>query len=123
MKWKKTMMMMDVNVIKQCEAELLPDETIWSEDDESIYWLKKALNHIQGGDKIIMLMYIECASYRVMAKQLGLSHTIIRKQIMQIKQQMYDYIRINCPNNNSVLLDRFKQLFNNNKKSDMEDIN
>lgn len=101
-----------------------PIEDILSPDDEEVYQLKCALNALQPADKIIMVLYCEEGSLRRTGKALGVSHTIIYKQIKRIKQEMYDYIRTNFPHNNSVLLDRFEKYCgineeNNGLKEDM----
>lgn len=108
------------NSINVLNEELANNESIWNEEDESIYWLKKSLNHLTQADKVIMLLYIQLASLREVGKVLGLSHTIIRKEITRIKATMYDYIKNNGNSDNYMLLDRFNKYNNNNKKTNME---
>ena len=100
------------NNITNVMIEYIPNEDIFSEDDESIYQLKKAVEALPQADKIIFVMYCETGSLRKVGKELGVSHTIIYKEITRIKKQIYDYIKTNYNNNNSVLLDRFKRCYN-----------
>lgn len=111
------------NSINVLNEELANNESIWNDEDESIYWLKKSLNHLTQPDKVIMLLYIQLASLREVGKVLGLSHTIIRKEITRIKATMYDYIKNNGNSDNSVLLDRFNRYNNKNKKINLEMVN
>lgn len=100
--WKK------MNVV-EIMNEYKPSVDIFTEDDNSMFQLKTALEALPPADKIIMLIYCESGSLRNAGKKLGVSHTIIYKQIQKIKKQMYDYIKVNFDGNNNLLLDRFKQ--------------
>lgn len=106
--------------IKELGEELANNESIWNDEDESLYWLKKSLNQLDTADRIIMLLYVELASLREVGKVLGLSHTIIRKEITRIKQNMYDFLKDNSNSDNYMLLDRFNWNNNKNKKTNME---
>ena len=108
------------NRILEVMNEYAPNEDIMSDEDESVYQLKKALEALQPADKIIMLIYCENGSLRQTGRDLGVSHTIIYKQIQRIKKEMYEYIKINFPHNNCVLLNRFERCCNINKESNME---
>lgn len=89
--------------------EYKPNCDIWTEDGTMMFQLKTALEALPPADKIIMLIYCECGSLRDAGKELGVSHTIIYKQIQKIKRQIYDYIKVNFDGNNSKLLDRFER--------------
>jgi DNA-directed RNA polymerase specialized sigma subunit len=91
-----------------------PNDSIFSEDEQDMYILKKALNSLELPDKIIMLIYAENGSLRETGKELGVSHTIIYKTIKKIRQQIYDYIKTNYPNGGSVLCSRFERIFGSN---------
>lgn len=91
-----------------------PNEDIFSEDEEYIYQLKKAVEALPQADKIIFVMYCESGSLRKVGKELGLSHTIIYKEITRIKKMIYDFVRTNFNNSNGLLLDRFKRCCNIN---------
>lgn len=103
--------------IAEIMIEYEPDESIFSNDEEYMYMLKKALQALNPADRIIMLMYCENGSLRQTGKELGVSHTIIYKQIQKIRQQMYDYIKANSTDSNSMLLNRFKRYCNINEET------
>ena len=81
-----------MNLIQKIEEEYKPDETIWNKDDEDMTLLKKSLMKLNESDRIIMLLYAETQSLREVGKMLGVSHTIIFKEInlysMSRKKQM-----------------------------------
>lgn len=97
-----------------------PDYSIWREDNDDMLLLKEALDNIDDADRIIFVLYCEWGSLRKVGKKLGVSHSIIYKNISRIKRQIYDYIKANCNNGNSLLLDRFVRLFNDSEETDME---
>lgn len=101
-----------MNLIQKIENEYKPDETIFNTDDDDMTLLKKTLMSLKESDRIIMLLYAETQSLREVGKMLGVSHTIIYKEIKRIKKEMYDIFKLNCNNNNSVYLDRFKRICN-----------
>ena len=91
-------MMMDIQMmIKEYEP---PVEDIWTEEDEEIIMLKKAVQSLSPADRIIFLMYAEYGSLRQVGKELGVSHTTIYKQINLIKSQIREWCNNNYPNNN-----------------------
>lgn len=83
-----------------------PDESIWRDYDDDMLLLKRALDNLSDADRIIFVLYAEYGSLRKVGKQLGVSHSIIYKNISRIKKEIYDYIRVNC--NSSELLDKLK---------------
>lgn len=75
-----------------------PDETIWREYDDDILNIKQAMDSLSDADRIIFALYCEYGSLRKVGKQLGVSHSIIYKNIRRIKLQMLDWIRDNTEN-------------------------
>lgn len=112
-------MLNNINVVMN---EYKPDESIWREYNDDMLLLKKALSNLSDADRIIFVLYCEYGSLRKVAKKLGVSHSIIYKNITRLKREIYDFIRVNCNNVNSGLLGRFEQLFNDNKEDDMESV-
>lgn len=104
------------NIAKMID-EYVPDK---DNDDDDIYHLKCALNALSPADKVIMVIYCEQGSLRKTGQILGVSHTIVYKQIKKIKKQMYDYLRTIYDNSNSVLLNRFERLYSVDEEIDME---
>lgn len=97
-----------------------PDESIWREYDDDMLLLKQAMDSLEDADRIIFVLYAEYGSLRKVGKRLGVSHSIIYKNISRIKRQMYDYIKTNCTDSNSVLLSRFEWVCGDGEETDME---
>lgn len=111
---------MILNNINKVMNDYKPDESIWREYNDDMLLLKQALNSLSDADRIIFVLYSEYGSLRKVGKQLGISHSIIYKNIARIKREIYDFIRVNSDNGNSGLLSRFEQLYNNSEEDDME---
>ena len=75
-----------------------PDETIWREYDDDMLNIKQAMDSLSDADRIIFALYCEYGSLRKVGKQLGVSHSIIYKNIRRIKLQMLEWIRDNTEN-------------------------
>lgn len=84
------------------------NEGIFNDDDHHIHILKKAINNLNPSDKIIFVLYAEYQSLRKVGEILGVSHTIVFKEIKKINKQIYDYIKINSNGSNNELLNRFE---------------
>lgn len=104
------------NVMK----EYKPDNSIWREYSDDVLMLKKAMDNLNDSDRVIFVLYCEYGSLRKVAKQLGVSHSIIYKNISRIKREMYDFIRTNSNNCNSDLCDRFSKVCRISEKETME---
>ena len=98
-----------------------PDYSIWREDDEDMLMLKMALDSLDDADRIIFILYAEWGSLRKVGKKLGVSHSIIYKNISRIKREIYDYIKSNCPDCDSMFLDRLSRVCGDGEEDDMED--
>ena len=113
-------MTMILNNLKKVMEDYKPDYSIWGEDDEDMLLLKSALDSLEDADRIIFILYAEWGSLRKVGKRLGVSHSIIYKNISRIKRQIYDYIKANCTDSDSVLLYRFERIFADGEEVDME---
>lgn len=111
---------MILNNINKVMDDYKPDESIWRSYDDDMLLLKQALDNLSNADRIIFVLYAEYGSLRKVGKQLGVSHSIVYKNISRIKQEIYDYIKVNSNNDNSSLCNRFERIFNNNEEVDME---
>ena len=70
--------------IKQ-EYSYNPD--IMNEEDERLTRIKKIIDtKISLADKTIILLYVDCQSYRKLGKRLGVSHMTLRREVMRIKK-------------------------------------
>lgn len=96
-----------------------PDESIWRDYDDDILLLKRALDNLNDADRIIFVLYAEYGSLRKVGKKLGVSHSIVYKNISRIKKEIYDYIKANC--NSSELLDRLKIIVNDVDEYELEE--
>lgn len=69
--------------IKQ-EYSYNPD--IMNEEDERLTRIKKIIdNKLSLADKTIILLYVDCQSYRKLGARLGVSHMTIRREVQRIK--------------------------------------
>lgn len=69
--------------IKQ-EYSYNPD--IMNEEDERLTKVKKIIdNKLSLADKTIILLYVDCQSYRKLGARLGVSHMTIRREVQRIK--------------------------------------
>lgn len=107
--------------LKRVMEDYEPDESIMREYDDTILILKKALQSLDDADRIIFVLYCEYGSLRKVGKQLGVSHSIIYKNISRIKKEIYGYIKSNCPDCDSMFLDRLKSVCGDGEEDDMED--
>ena len=57
-----------------------------NEEDERLTKVKKIIdNKLSLADKTIILLYVDCQSYRKLGKRLGVSHMTIRREVQRIK--------------------------------------
>lgn len=69
--------------IKQ-EYSYNPD--IMNEEDERLTRIKKIIdNKLSLADKTIILLYVDCQSYRKLGARLGVSHMTLRREVQRIK--------------------------------------
>lgn len=64
------------------------DDLLFSEEDTDVLMLKEIINELPRYDLIILLMYCELGSLRLVAKELDVSHTAAIKKMDQIKLQV-----------------------------------
>ena len=112
---------MILNNLKRVMEDYEPDESIWREYDDDMLLLKQAMDSLETSDRIIFVLYCEYGSLRKVGKRLGVSHSIIYKNISRIKRQIYDSIKTNSTSDNSLLLDRFVGICGDCEEDDMED--
>ena len=60
---------------------------VMCDEDERIHRIKEIINNkLSVVDKTLILLYVDCLSYRKLGKRLGLSHMTCRKEIIRIKK-------------------------------------
>lgn len=89
---------MIVKNINRVLEDYKADYTIWREDDDDMMNLKQAIDSLSESDRIIFVLYCEFGSLRKVGKQLGVSHSIIYKNVRRIKLQMLQWIKDNTDN-------------------------
>lgn len=59
---------------------------IMTKDDERVSKIKEIINtRLSVVDKTIILLYVDCQSYRKLGKRLGVSHMTVRRECQRIK--------------------------------------
>ena len=59
---------------------------IMNEEDERLTRVKKIIDQkLSLADKTIILLYVDCQSYRKLGARLGVSHMTIRREVQRIK--------------------------------------
>ena len=62
------------------------DADIMSKDDERVAKIKKIIDtKLSLVDKTIILLYVDCQSYRKLGEKMHLSHMSIRREVIRIK--------------------------------------
>ena len=89
---------MIVKNINRVMEDYKADYSIWREDDDDMMHLKQAMDSLSESDRIIFVLYCEFGSLRKVGKQLGVSHSIIYKNVRRIKLQMLQWIKDNTDN-------------------------
>ena len=84
---------LDFKAIKQDYAW---NSDIMCEEDERVNRVKEIIDtRLSLSDKTIILLYVECQSYRKLGARLGVSHMSVRKEVIRIKS----FIRQEYENN------------------------
>lgn len=64
---------------------------IFCKDDEKVSLIKQIIDtRLSVVDKTIILLYVDCQSYRKLGKRLGFSHMTCRNECMRIKKIILD---------------------------------
>lgn len=69
--------------------ELKPNDSIFCNDSPKIRKLKLKLNDMPEDDKALFLLFVEISNYRKVAALLGVSHTLVFKEIRRIKEKYF----------------------------------
>ena len=72
---------------RMIKAEYAFDPSIFNPDEPRVARLKEIIDtKLSQADKTILLLYVDCQSYRKVGKKLNLSHMTIRREILRIRQ-------------------------------------
>lgn len=87
---------------KDIEAEYRFDPSIFTQDAERVAALKYIIdNKLSRVDKTLILIYVDCLSYRKMGERLGFSQTTMWNEVKRIK---------------GIILEEYNKLQGNEKK-------
>ena len=76
-----------VKEFRQIKQEYAFNPDIMCQDDPRVARLKEIINtKLSQVDKTIILLYVDCLSYRKLGKKMNLSHMTIRREILRIKK-------------------------------------
>ena len=75
-----------VSEFRKIRQDYTYNPDIMNEEDERLTRLKKIIDEkLSLADKTIILLYVDCQSYRKLGKRLGVSHMTIRREVQRIK--------------------------------------
>ena len=71
---------------RKIKQEYTYNPDIMNEEDERLTRIKKIIDtKLSLADKTIILLYVDCQSYRKLGARLGASHMTLRREVMRIK--------------------------------------
>ena len=75
-----------VSEFRKIKQEYSYNPDIMNEEDERLTRVKKIIDQkLSLADKTIILLYVDCQSYRKLGKRLGVSHMTLRREVQRIK--------------------------------------
>ena len=75
-----------VSEFRKIRQDYTYNPDIMNEEDERLARVKKIIDtKLSLADKTIILLYVDCQSYRKLGARLGVSHMTIRREVQRIK--------------------------------------
>ena len=75
-----------VKEYRAIKAEYAFDPSVMNPDEPRVARIKEIIDtKLSQADKTILLLYVDCQSYRKVGKKLNLSHMTIRREILRIR--------------------------------------
>ena len=75
-----------VSEFRKIRQDYTYNPDIMNEEDERLTRVKKIIDtKLSLADKTIILLYVDCLSYRKLGARLGVSHMTIRREVQRIK--------------------------------------
>ena len=75
-----------VSEFRKIRQDYAYNPNIMNEEDERLTRVKKIIDtKLSLADKTIILLYVDCQSYRKLGARLGVSHMTIRREVQRIK--------------------------------------
>ena len=80
-----------VSEFRKIRQDYTYNPDIMNEEDERLTRVKKIIDQkLSLADKTIILLYVDCQSYRKLGARLGVSHMTIRRECQRIKKIILD---------------------------------
>lgn len=75
-----------VSEFRKIRQDYTYNPDIMNEEDERLTRVKKIIDQkLSLADKTIILLYVDCQSYRKLGARLGVSHMTLRREVQRIK--------------------------------------
>ena len=75
-----------VSEFRKIRQDYTYNPDIMNEEDERLTMVKKIIDtKLSLADKTIILLYVDCQSYRKLGARLGVSHMTLRREVQRIK--------------------------------------
>lgn len=75
-----------VSEFRKIRQDYIYNPDIMNEEDERLTRVKKIIDQkLSLADKTIILLYVDCQSYRKLGARLGVSHMTLRREVQRIK--------------------------------------
>ena len=75
-----------ISEFRKIKQDYTYNPDIMNEEDERLTRVKKIIDQkLSLADKTIILLYVDCQSYRKLGARLGVSHMTIRREVQRIK--------------------------------------
>ena len=75
-----------VSEFRKIRQDYTYNPDIMNEEDERLTRVKNIIDQkLSLADKTIILLYVDCQSYRKLGKRLGVSHMTLRREVQRIK--------------------------------------
>ena len=75
-----------VSEFRKIKQDYIYNPDIMNEEDERLTRVKKIIDtKLSLADKTIILLYVDCQSYRKLGARLGVSHMTLRREVQRIK--------------------------------------
>ena len=72
--------------VRKIRQDYTYNPDIMNEEDERLTRVKKIIDtKLSLADKTIILLYVDCQSYRKLGARLGVSHMTLRREVQRIK--------------------------------------
>lgn len=76
-----------VKEFRQIKQEYAWNPDIMNPDDPRVSRVKEIIDtKLSQADKTILLLYVDCQSYRKLGKKLNLSHMTVRREVLRIRK-------------------------------------